>query len=414
MNRATALILLILCSALSMFALNAVAYASPDEAFAMCSSAMFKALMSTAVTVPQRDLAVPVYVLEQLRVLGNGPNCPAVYPGTTYRSLLLDYVEHRWIDDVTEGTPPSTSTVGDAIRSEVERRTSVTDIKADNDQFFARRRLAYKRTFEVQISDAQATANDWSERIGVTVVNVSNWPIHWYAGIGQPPELWFEPAAGSAPVKFYCTLTEGDRQALSVVASGQRVELSCEQQAAPHLRETQPLQRSDLTSRDNWALHSATISPDAVSLDKMDVALWSPEIQQAARSLINTSSCQERDACEIEKSVRKTERNAALGVFSLWPIALGGFFAGAIAFFIGRLITESSAENIAGVLSVVLVLGMAAATAVIYFSIQGSGDGFKLLGLGMIWFALLFAVVPALLGVRVARAISASVTARRL
>jgi hypothetical protein len=400
MARVVTLSMIVLSAALPIFASRAYAYgAQPHESIAMCASPMFRALMNTPSRDPHHDLAVPVYVLQNLHVLRSGPpDCPLDMPGRTYESLLLDYVDNQWIDDVTGSAPASAATVGDAIRSTAERMRSVTDVQVDNKQFFARRQLAYDRTFEVEVIDPQATVSSWGQRIAVRVVNVSKWAIHWYAGLGRPPELWFRAIPGSTPVKFDCNVTGNDKL-ISVIASGQRVDVSCQRQANPTVQETQAPDLSGLTRRDSWELHSPMLDSNFGTADRMDVAFESSEVQQQVNALILRASCQDRGSCEIESSVRRSERNAALGPLAMWPIGLAGFLVGVIVFFIVRFATGMSAGRTAGTLSLILAAGMIAVMAYIFSVMNGNHDGFVLLGLGLVWFGVLIAVVLALAGI---------------
>jgi hypothetical protein len=400
MARVVTLILIVLSAALPMSGSRAYAYgAQSHEPIAVCASPMFRALMNTPLRDPRHDLAVAVYVLQNLHVVRSGPSdCPLDMPGRTYESLLLDYVDNQWIDDVTGSAPASAATVGDAIRLTAERMRSVTDVQADNKQFFARRQLAYDRTFEVVVIDPQATMSSWGQRIAIRVVNVSKWPIHWYAGLGRPPELWFRAIPGTTPAKFDCNLAGNDKL-ISVIAAGQRVDVSCLRQENPAVQDAQAPDLSALTRRDSWELRSPMLDSNFGTAERLDVSFELPEIQQQANALILRASCQDRGSCEIETSAHRNERNLALGPLAMWPIGLAGFLVGVILFFIVRFATGMSARRTAGVLTLILTAGMIAVTAFVLLAMKGNHDGFVLFGLGLVWFCVLIAVVPALAGI---------------
>ncbi len=226
--------------------------------------------------------------------------------------------------------------------------------------------------------------------------------MHWYAGLGNPPALWFAATPESAPTKFDCNLTGNDRL-ISVIAPQQRVELSCQQQAASQDQRTQPPELNALSRRDSWTLHSPMIGSDFVTAEKLDVAIESFESQQQANGLIARSSCRDRGSCEVESSMRRTERNAALGPLAYWPVGIGAFLIGAIVFFIVRFATGMSAARTAGVLSLLLAAVMIAATVYLGSFLKGHHDGFAAMGVAFIWFGLLIVVAFALAGIWVAR-----------
>jgi hypothetical protein len=218
------LILSLLVSAVLLNPTNAAAdnvAVGQDATVVTCDSPMVKTLLGKPVRVPQRDLAVPTYVLGQLQVqYWAVSGCQRLIDRATYHSLLLEYLENRWMDDVIDGTPASAHTVWEAIYAAEQRATSVTDIAAHDRQLFFRRQLAYERTFEVEVPDPQSAVAAWSRQIHVRVANVSSWAMNWRTGI---PELWFEPRSADTPVKFNCAFTSENAQSPSLVKAGQRI-----------------------------------------------------------------------------------------------------------------------------------------------------------------------------------------------
>src|SRR5581483_5350047 len=75
------------------------------------------------IVTPERDLAVPVYVIDRVRVEGYGaPNClPLPFQlDNTYEALLLAHVENQWISSATSESPTPAYTLKEAIDTEVQ------------------------------------------------------------------------------------------------------------------------------------------------------------------------------------------------------------------------------------------------------------------------------------------------------
>jgi hypothetical protein len=399
MKRITALILSLLVSAVLLNPADAAATDAAvgrDTTIVTCNSPMMKALMSTPVRVPQRDLAVPASVLGQLRVQYWAlSGCQSIIERATYHSLLLEYVENRWMDDVIDGTPGSASTVWEAVYAAEQRAGSVTDVAAHDRQLLVRRELAYERTFEVEVPDPPSAVAAWSRQIYVRVANVSSWAMNWRTGI---PELWFEPRSADKPVKFNCAFTSENGQSPSVVNAGQRIDLACQQKAAAEDRETRPSDASAVAVRGNWLLFPEPRNPYTDSEAELDVALGSVEAMQQADALIKATPCSERGYCEVDRSANNAWQRGGPGSVYLWTM-LGSFLGGVLVFVAMRFLSVRTAEEIAQMLSVLPGLGMVALTLLVFAAATFIHGGPAIFVLIALWVWLLIAGSAALGGV---------------
>jgi len=398
MRRVATSILFGLAWLMSIHSTSAQAFALWGEKGPFCNTPQFQAILKLPVKVPQRDLLTPLFAVNALDVRAETANCLSLEPGMTYRSLLAEYVENQWIDEVTGGTPARAATVMEAIRSAAERRRSVTDAAAAHEEFLTRRQLAYDRSFVVLVTNPSATVATWGRQIKVTVVNVSRWPLLWFSGVGGQPGLWFQATPESAPTQFVCLHAPADNDVSSIMQPGRRQDVLCNQKSMQY-RDPAPAAAS-LSARANWSVHSFIGTPEFDSANNIDVGVWSMDVMQAGNVLLKKASCKDRDTCP--RPITHNERRPTSGGSGLWPIGLAGFFIGVIVFLVVRAGTGRSAGGTAIAVSLFLVVCVTVVTALLFFIGSGTHDGFALLGLGMIWFALLTATAPALVGVWVA------------
>lgn len=367
----------------------------------MCHSPMFQQLLRMPVRVPQQDLAVPLHVIDRMDVEGyGGPGCLPRESGMTYEGLLFDYVESAWIDEVT-GVPQewTVATVMDAIHAAAQRRTKES-VRPDAEQrFFAKRRLAYQRSFRVTATDPAAVAAAWSQEFPLTAVNVSNWPIRWRAGIGAAPQIWFRTAPESVPLNFICTLVGVERDFAVVMKPAQPFEVSCHQEAAPEARDRAAPAASAIAAAGNWALHSLIGRSAFSSMKEIDVDLSTHDARLRSEQIIATSTCTDRGSCSRERQIASKGRSSS----AIPLIALAGFVAGAVLFTIAHFLAPSvSGKRIAKGLSLFLVLGAALIGAIVFTKIGSTQDPFVMWGVGLIGFGAIFATLPAIVGLWVA------------
>jgi hypothetical protein len=351
---------------------------------------MLQELMEMPVVDPRRDLGFALYVLDELDVRPP-PRKTECLPIKSYH--LVDYLENLWFDDVLGETPAAADTVKAAILIQAARNENSPDTSL-REPFFQRRRLAYERSFRVEVPDPEGAAAAWSGTIAVTLINVSRWPIRWVVG-NHSPELWFQPTAEAAAVRFGCHRNlDTPRQ---LVAPGERTKLSCEQLDVPQRRVTESPDPSALGVPGNWALRS-----DRAVLqgpDGMDISVDNAEVRQRAAEWVKNRSCESRGACEMEK---RDLPYVFLG-------GLAGFGMGAIAFLLLRFLTRARPVRIAVGLSVLVVVGVVLAGAVLLSRMSGSNDGFLVWGTLLVLFAVVIVAVPALGGIWLAHAFTRSV-----
>jgi hypothetical protein len=379
---------------------RADAFASRRETPPFCTTPRFQAIFRMPLKVAVRDIAAPLTAISSLYIEKNRTaDCLSLEPGMTYESLLAEYAENQWIADMTGETPATSATVMDAIRATAQRRKSVTDAEADQMQYLTRRLAAYRRSFQVVVPDPTATAARWLDNIELTVVNVSKWPIQWYPGIGPSPEIWFQATPESGPVKFTCFRSLHTGSQLEVLMyPGRRLDVLCTQIGTSAHRDMPHPDLNSVGVPDRWAVHPQLNMAGPASRDNIDVSLWSLDVGRQANILLKGASCRDYGSCPQPPKSQNQQRPSS-GGSGLLVVSLAGFFIGVISFLIVRSVTGASAKGTAIALSLFLVLGMAGVTASTFSAISRTHDGFALLGLGTIWFALLIAAAPALFGI---------------
>ena len=205
--------------------------------------------------------------------------------------------------------------------------------------------------------------------ITVTLFNVSRWPIRWLVG-NSPPELWFQPTAEAAAVRFNCRRSL-DIRTWTPMAPGDARSCRVSNWIPPRVASRNPPIPGALAMPGNWALRSQTGTLEGPG--GMDISVDTVEVRTRAEEWVkNRSSCKQRGACEMEKGDLPY---AFLG-------GLAGFGAGAIAFLLLRLWTRAAPVRIAQVLSVLVVVGVAVVSALLLSRVSGSNDGFLVWGTG--------------------------------
>jgi hypothetical protein len=356
--------------------------------------------MNARLQNPHLDLGVALYVLDQVEVQERGSRrCVLRERGLDYESLLLQYIEDLWIDETTGETVAPAQTLMDAIRTESERRLGMVETADSREQFQARRQLAYRRAFKVEARDPKAVVDSWNREIKLRLVNTSPWPVRWLVGPrGAAPELWFQARPEDPPAKFDCRRVDYPGLLEPGLAPGRPAALSCSRQTSVPV-DVSPPDPSALAEADSWSVHPAVVVLPFSRPNSIDVAVWTPDVQERVEVVVTGKSCLERGTCGAR---RERSRNQGGPMLGLWPIGLVGLWFGIASFLLVRSAGGLSERRTAVTLSVLLLAGMAVASAVIYSIVSRSHDGFELLGLGLIWLGLGVAAVLALMGVWIA------------